>query len=487
MVFNKKYRELTINVISLLFILLFAYAASSKLLDYNTFTVQIAQSPLLTAFAGFLGWMVPFLEIVIAVLLFFPRTRLAAMYVSFFLMILFTAYIFIILNFSDFVPCACGGVLEEMSWSQHLIFNLAFVLLAGMAIFLMEPATSKKIFFSLSLLGITAVGSLILLFYVSDSLIQRNNSFIRKYPHSVAVFDKATHLEFNSWYLAGAEQNRIYLGNVTAPLNIMILDTSLTKLGEVRIALEEMDLPFSAVKVQVSPPHFYVSDGAVPAIFKGDINDWKASLILKESIFFSIIRPIDSTKVAIRYVNGKSKINEIGLLDFSGSFKFYHSQELLQKQTDGIFDTDGQLLYNQNLKKLLYVYFYRNEYVVFDSGLVLDYKGKTIDTISQANLKVSVSEHASSLASPSFSVNSFSETSGNYLYIKSERLGKHEPKNMLNKASIIDVYDIRESTYKYSFYIHNYDNSKLTSFMVLNNKLIALMGKHLVLYDLIKQ
>lgn len=45
-------------------------------------------------------------------------------------MVLFTAYIAMILTLADYVPCSCGGVLEDMSWEQHLWFNGFFVLLS---------------------------------------------------------------------------------------------------------------------------------------------------------------------------------------------------------------------------------------------------------------------------------------------------------------------------------------------------------------------
>lgn len=119
-----------IEIISSLFILLFVYAAMTKLLDYEKFTVQIGQSPLLMAFAGWLAWLVPTTELVVALLLVFARFRLIGLYASFTLMVMFTAYIVMILNFADHVPCSCGGILEKMGWTEHLIFNIAFVLLA---------------------------------------------------------------------------------------------------------------------------------------------------------------------------------------------------------------------------------------------------------------------------------------------------------------------------------------------------------------------
>uniref|UniRef100_UPI003AA9B8AD MauE/DoxX family redox-associated membrane protein n=1 Tax=Xanthomarina gelatinilytica TaxID=1137281 RepID=UPI003AA9B8AD len=184
MVFNKKYRELTINVSSLLFIVLFVYAAISKLLDFETFTVQLAQSPLLSAYTGVIAWVVPGLEILIAVLLTIPKYRIPALYASFTLMVMFTAYIYIILNFSDFIPCSCGGVLEKLSWTQHLIFNIVFIILAGAAVFFNAQWNAKKNVLMFSSLAIFGIGTVTLLFAFSEKKMHRNNAFIRRYlPH----------------------------------------------------------------------------------------------------------------------------------------------------------------------------------------------------------------------------------------------------------------------------------------------------------------
>jgi uncharacterized membrane protein YphA (DoxX/SURF4 family) len=123
-------RRATIHIICLLFILLFIYAATNKLLDVEKFRVQIGQSPLLTAFAGWLAWIIPLSEILISITLAFPRWRIFGLYASFNMMIMFTIYIIAIQNFSEHIPCSCGGVLEKLGWTEHLIFNIVFVLLA---------------------------------------------------------------------------------------------------------------------------------------------------------------------------------------------------------------------------------------------------------------------------------------------------------------------------------------------------------------------
>ena len=123
-----------VNTISYLYALLFFYAATSKLLDFDTFQIQLGQSPLLSAFTDWVSISIPTLEICIAIILLIPKFRLLGLYTSYLLMSMFTIYIHIILNYSSFVPCSCGGILQKMTWNQHLIFNMVFIILALIAI-----------------------------------------------------------------------------------------------------------------------------------------------------------------------------------------------------------------------------------------------------------------------------------------------------------------------------------------------------------------
>jgi hypothetical protein len=127
-------REVFIDLVSVAFVVLFVYAAVSKLIGYDKFRLQLGQSPVLTAFAGLAVWFVPAFELLIAFLLTRLRFRLIGLYASFTLMVMFTAYIVVITRFSDYVPCSCGGVLERLSWNQHLVFNGVFVVLGFVAI-----------------------------------------------------------------------------------------------------------------------------------------------------------------------------------------------------------------------------------------------------------------------------------------------------------------------------------------------------------------
>ncbi|GAA0527778.1 MauE/DoxX family redox-associated membrane protein [Chitinophaga japonensis] len=136
-------RKTIVDIIAYLFILLFVYASVNKLADYRAFSIELGKSPLLTAFADWVAWGVPVVELVVVALLTVPRWCLAGLYAAFSLMTMFTAYIVAILKFSDYIPCSCGGVLQNMTWNQHLVFNIFFVVLGFVGIMLYEKEAPK--------------------------------------------------------------------------------------------------------------------------------------------------------------------------------------------------------------------------------------------------------------------------------------------------------------------------------------------------------
>jgi uncharacterized membrane protein YphA (DoxX/SURF4 family) len=126
------------KIASVLFIVLFVYSATSKLLDFDQFKIQLGQSPIITAYADWVAWGIPIIEYVITGLFLVPRFILLAFYASFSLMIMFTTYILLILNFSDYIPCSCGGVLEDLGWTEHIVFNVGFIIIAAFALYYLE-------------------------------------------------------------------------------------------------------------------------------------------------------------------------------------------------------------------------------------------------------------------------------------------------------------------------------------------------------------
>ena len=42
----------------------------------------------------------------------------------------FTLYIIDMMTFDKYLPCSCGGIIETLTWAQHLCLNIALLFLA---------------------------------------------------------------------------------------------------------------------------------------------------------------------------------------------------------------------------------------------------------------------------------------------------------------------------------------------------------------------
>ena len=124
-----KYGRLA-DFIAAVLIFLFVYTAASKLITIDQFKTIISSSSLLHEHAGLLSWFIPAAELVASLLLFLPFSREYGFLFSSILMAIFTLYVAYMLLFSPDLPCSCGGVIKQMSWSQHLIFNIIFFFLS---------------------------------------------------------------------------------------------------------------------------------------------------------------------------------------------------------------------------------------------------------------------------------------------------------------------------------------------------------------------
>lgn len=128
-------RKLFVDITIALLIVLFLHTAVSKFLDFKGFVFDLNNQPFPDSFTPFLSWFVPSSELAIVVLLLFDRTRSAGLFTSLILMTAFTIYTsLVLLDFFDYVPCSCGGVVRYLNWTQHFFFNLFFVVITSVAI-----------------------------------------------------------------------------------------------------------------------------------------------------------------------------------------------------------------------------------------------------------------------------------------------------------------------------------------------------------------
>lgn len=481
---NSKIKSIIPDTICFLYVLLFVYAAVSKLIDFENFRVQLGQSPLISAFADWISSTVLFAEFLISILLFIPKIRIIALYLAVGLMTMFTTYIIIILNYSSFIPCSCGGILEKLGWREHLIFNCVFILLGITAIIVLNP--KKTVLIPLSITSIVGSGIVIVLFFISDDIMAKENPFIRRFDQYAITKIDETSLQNSSFYLAGVENGKIYLGNYSAPLQIIAIDTSLKKKEHHTIQLDRDDFPFRSAEVRIQAPYFYVYDGMVPVIYKGKISDWKAGIIYNGNHFFTKTVVMNPDRIAFCGQKKNTGENLMGTFYFDKGINVTFSPNILEKQIDGIFDTDGTLQYSKELKNFVYTYHYRNQYIVANDSLSVIYRGNTIDTTTRAKLKVVRIKLSgdTKLAAPPYMVNKKTALQNNLLFVNSALKGRFENEEVWDQASVIDVYDISKKEYLSSFYIYDSGKLKMKYFLVTDSNLYAISGQLLQKYSL---
>ncbi|QNK64142.1 hypothetical protein H7F33_06550 [Pedobacter sp. PAMC26386] len=124
-------KSLIIEVICGAIILLFVYAAFSKLADSEDFRKQLSMQVFPQYLVGTLLYLLPGIELLAVILLMIRSRRLLGLTLSVLLMTTFTGYgTLVLLEYYDHIPCSCGGVLENLGWQEHLWFNVFFLVLS---------------------------------------------------------------------------------------------------------------------------------------------------------------------------------------------------------------------------------------------------------------------------------------------------------------------------------------------------------------------
>ncbi|UGU15400.1 hypothetical protein LS482_17170 [Sinomicrobium kalidii] len=346
----------------------------------------------------------------------------------------------------------------------------------------MKLDKSFRLLLFTALLSIGVIGAL---YHYSHQQNRQPGSFVRLFPPHVIEHLHPRDIKYNSYYIAGMDHHNIYLGNTTAPLHLLKMNMTSKDTSHIRLHLDETDsIPIRQAKVTVNPPYFYITDGTVPVIYKGKTLNWSARADYTGNTYFTKITPLTSRTFAIRsvtpereYILGKLSTHPIDTTFIPG---------LLEKQVDGLFCTDGMLHYDQQTQRLVYLYHYRNQFMVTDTSLHLLYRGHTIDTITSAQIKVTrvPSENTVTLAAPPLVVNAKSALDNNWLFVHSKLRAKNEDRESFEKMTVIDVYDLTDGKYRFSFYLPVYQDKKAKSFKVFAHKLVALYGHSLVIYDL---
>lgn len=335
----------------------------------------------------------------------------------------------------------------------------------GNALYIMATATA---------LGLMSIA--ILAIYAKLNRYQ-GRGFERRFIESFQITSVDTVMleDASQFYMAGRAKNTVYISSRKTPARLVEFHLTTNDTTHRLLSIEHpVPLLINSIQVNVDSPNFYLSEGTVPVIYKGDLQEKVGRRIEHSLPYFTDFIFLSGNKGIIRSLSAK-KNNILGIIDLkTGSVCFDHN--ILVPQIDGIFCTAGLAQKTYPNGTAVYVYTYRNEFFVLDSGLSVTTRMNTIDTTTTAKIKVATLRKGSSsnLSSPPTIVNRKVSALKNLVFIQSQMFSDNETIGE-KEYTPVDIYDLNDRTYMGSFRLPLYKKERLSEFMVLDQHRILLI------------
>lgn len=140
-------RRLTLILQGITILLLFLWIPVSinKVLAFDTFSLSISRQPIPPFTSKIAIYTIPILEILTCLLLITSKYRLWGFILSTLLMGIFSGYIALaLLDTWKNLPCACGLIISNLGWTEHLLFNLVFLIISLLGLILQLKLLKKR-------------------------------------------------------------------------------------------------------------------------------------------------------------------------------------------------------------------------------------------------------------------------------------------------------------------------------------------------------
>jgi len=323
------------------------------------------------------------------------------------------------------------------------------------------------------LIAIGGISSIIVLVggLMAADKTKYHNDFIRIFPPHAADINSIFNIKLSRPGLIGLSGGNIYIQNSTE-----VLEMKATSGDTNRVPLK---VPLFS-HVSIDSPYFFRYSGMNARLERGDLKTWKIDTTFADIPGFTAIRMISEKDAVIQTIKISERQNILTKLNAANNL-------ILQKQIDGLLCTDGLLQFSKEFNQLIYIYRYRNQFICMDTSLDILRYGKTIDTTSIAKISVAEVDGKITMSKPPLAVNNDAIVDGKYLFIQSNLIARNELPDRVKNKSVIDVYDIMNVSYSFSFYIETYKGYKMQEFKVKDNKLAALFNQAVIIYDLPSQ
>jgi hypothetical protein len=325
----------------------------------------------------------------------------------------------------------------------------------------------------------------VVLYLHSENFHKNKNSFNRTFPSHIILKTQVLNIGDIHGTIIGRASNTVYIDDYKKPSNLFIADMNLTDTQSIHLALPDLSIiDSSQIMIRADSPNLFMVDKLTSSVFI--CNEIRQGFFktLKKFQFSSSEAAIVSGESAIIRTYQRNSQNSILAKLKWNQHPFLDTANILEKQVDGFFCTDGNLLIDRKSKRLIYTYFYRNRFLCLDSNLQIIYSAKTIDTNTRSKIQVRTVHDQKILAAPPVVVNELAAFSGKSILVCSALIADNEEIKSFRNNIVVDVYDSENGHYRFSFYLPKINDNRITSLVLEENKLFTIQGHSVVRYDL---
>ncbi len=141
-----KVKRVATEICAVLLILMYAYTAYNKLTGHQKFVYHFKKVHVFNQFPELAAWVIPVMEIAIIALLVsqVKKIRLWGFYMSGVLLVLFTIYLSAMKLFAPKLPCSCGGFIDKLKFTEHILLNVGLLAISTIGIVLLKEHHNLK-------------------------------------------------------------------------------------------------------------------------------------------------------------------------------------------------------------------------------------------------------------------------------------------------------------------------------------------------------
>jgi hypothetical protein len=287
--------------------------------------------------------------------------------------------------------------------------------------------------------------------------------------------------------IAGATQNFIFF-KTNDPSKVVKTSYELDGKMYINTGFIKNSRIASRFDIMIDSPVISLLAGNVPAIMTGTLNGAVNTYRFPKAVFSRATQISPSSYVFRIFDKSLGSTEQIFQRGNPRTGEQKNENNISERNNDAGISTDGLLHYDSLNNIVVYVFFYKNEFLCLDTNLNIINKEVTLNSIKTKSVKAEgLSLNHNKLITytntgPRKLINGSSYIVNGLLLINSMIKSKNQNEIEFTKSSTVDVYDLKTNNYLESFYIPPYQGEKTYQFKIFHNTLIANYKSYIVTY-----